>query len=156
MDVVVWPDRTAEVSQIAQIATAHQIPLTAWGAGTGLEGQAIPLKQGISLNFQRMNRVLAVHDEDFQVTVQPGILRKQLEADLARYRLMFAPDPGANATLGGMIANNAAETRTVKYGAALKALTSFSQLKRGDSVLINGASGGVGTMGIQLVKAFGG
>ncbi|MEM7115015.1 MAG: FAD-linked oxidase C-terminal domain-containing protein [Chloroflexota bacterium] len=116
-DVVVWPNSTAEVSAIAKIASAHQIPVTAWGAGTSIEGHSIPIKRGISLNFQRMNRVLAVHTEDFQTTVQPGIFRKELEAHLATYGLMFAPDPGANASIGGMIANNAAGTRTVKYGA---------------------------------------
>ena len=116
-DVVVWPNSTEEVSAIAKLASEHHIPITAWGAGTSLEGHSIPLKRGISLNFQRMDRVLAVHDEDFQVTVQPGIFRKALEAHLAPYGLMFAPDPGANASLGGMIANNAAGIRTVKYGA---------------------------------------
>ena len=116
-DVVVWPSSTEEVSAIAKLASANQIAITAWGAGTSIEGHSIPIKRGISLNMQRMNRVLAVHAEDFQATVQPGIFRKSLEAELAKYGLMFAPDPGANASIGGMIANNAAGIRTVKYGA---------------------------------------
>lgn len=116
-DVVVWPNSTVEVSAIVKIASEHQFPITAWGAGTSLEGNSIPLQKGISLNFQRMNRVVEVHAEDFQVTVQPGIFRKELEAYLAQYGLMFAPDPGANASIGGMIGNNAAGIRTVKYGA---------------------------------------
>ncbi|MFK7803998.1 MAG: FAD-binding oxidoreductase [Anaerolineae bacterium] len=116
-DYVVWPNSTAEVSAIVKVAAAHSIPITAWGAGTSLEGHSIPLQKGISLNFQRMNHVVEVHAEDFQVTVQPGIFRKELEAHLAKFGLMFAPDPGANASIGGMIANNAAGIRTVKYGA---------------------------------------
>ncbi len=116
-DVVIWPNSTEEVSAIAKIAHAHHIPMTAWGAGTSLEGHSIPIKRGISINFQRMNCVLAVHAQDFQATVQPGIFRKELEAQLAQYGLMFAPDPGANASVGGMVANNAAGIRTVKYGA---------------------------------------
>ncbi|MFT7587571.1 MAG: D-lactate dehydrogenase (cytochrome) [Cellvibrionaceae bacterium] len=116
-DFVVWPNSTEEVSAIVKIAAKYKIAVTAWGAGTSLEGHVIPLKKGISLNFQRMNRVVEMYAEDFQVTVQPGIFRKELEAHLSRYGLMFAPDPGANATVGGMIANNAAGIRTVKYGA---------------------------------------
>lgn len=116
-DVVIWPRSTEDVSQIVRLAHAESIPVTPWGAGTSLEGHAIPLKKGITLNFQRMNRVLAVYAEDFQARVQPGIFRKALEAHLAPYGLMFAPDPGANASIGGMLANNAAGIRTVKYGA---------------------------------------
>ncbi len=116
-DVVIWPESTQQVSAVVKVAAEHKIPVTAWGAGTSLEGHSIPFKKGISINFQRMNRVVEVHAEDFQVTVQPGIFRKELEAHLAPYGLMFAPDPGANASIGGMIANNAAGIRTVKYGA---------------------------------------
>jgi D-lactate dehydrogenase (cytochrome) len=85
--------------------------------GTGLEGNAIPLYGGILLTLERMNRILEVHAEDFQVTVEAGIPHKDLNAQLARYGLFFPPDPGANATIGGMLANNAAGIRTVKYGA---------------------------------------
>ena len=116
-DIVIWPQNTQEVSAIVKVAAQHKIPITAWGAGTSLEGHSIPLKKGISLSFQKMNRIIEVHAEDFQVTVQPGIFRKELEAHLAPYGLMFGPDPGANASIGGMIANNAAGIRTVKYGA---------------------------------------
>jgi D-lactate dehydrogenase (cytochrome) len=70
------------------------------------------------MSFERMNKIVAVHADDFQVTVQPGIGHKDLNAELARYGLFFAPDPGANATVGGMLANNAAGIRTVKYGAS--------------------------------------
>ncbi|HEX2906445.1 MAG TPA: FAD-linked oxidase C-terminal domain-containing protein, partial [Phototrophicaceae bacterium] len=56
--------------------------------------------------------------DDFQVTVEPGIGHKDLNAQLARYGLFFPPDPGANASVGGMLANNAAGIRTVKYGAS--------------------------------------
>jgi D-lactate dehydrogenase (cytochrome) len=64
-----------------------------------------------------MNKIIAVHADDFQVTVQPGLGYKDLNIQLARHGLFFAPDPGANASIGGMLANNAAGIRTVKYGA---------------------------------------
>ena len=49
--------------------------------------------------------------------VEPGVKYKDMNLKLARHGLFFAPDPGANATIGGMIANNAAGIRTIKYGA---------------------------------------
>lgn len=116
-DVVVWPENSAEVSAIVTYANKHHIPIVGWGAGTSLEGNTIPVKGGIVINFQRMSRILQVHHSDFQATVQPGIFYKDMNKRLARAGLFFAPDPGANASIGGMIANNAAGTRTPKYGA---------------------------------------
>ena len=116
-DVVVWPANTAEVSAIARYANEKGVPLVGWGAGTSLEGNSIPVKGGIVVDFGRMNQILTVHVEDFQVTVQPGIFYKDMNKVLARHGLFFAPDPGANASIGGMIANNAAGIRTVRYGA---------------------------------------
>ncbi len=116
-DVVVWPESTAEVSAVLRYADAHAIPVTAWGAGSSLEGNPIPVRGGIVLDLTRLNRILAVHAADFQVTVQPGLFYKDMNKELARQGLFFAPDPGANASLGGMLANNAAGIRTVKYGA---------------------------------------
>ncbi|MEM7334774.1 MAG: FAD-linked oxidase C-terminal domain-containing protein [Chloroflexota bacterium] len=116
-DVVVWPQTTAQVSQITKLANENQIAITGWGAGSSLEGNSVPLKGGIVVDFGRMNQILEVHESDFQVTVQPGIFYRDMNQQLAQYGLFFAPDPGANASIGGMVANNAAGTRTVRYGA---------------------------------------
>ncbi len=116
-DVVVWPETTAEVAAVLRYASENRLPVVPWGAGTSLEGNPIPVRGGIVLDFARMNRVVTVHAQDFQVTVQPGVLYKDLNRELGKQGLFFAPDPGANASIGGMIANNAAGIRTVKYGA---------------------------------------
>ncbi len=116
-EVVVWPQTSEQVANILRLANEERIPVTPWGVGTSLEGNPIPLYGGILLSFERMTAIIAIHAEDFQVTVQPGIGHKDLNAQLGRYGLFFPPDPGANATIGGMIANNAAGIRTVKYGA---------------------------------------
>ena len=116
-DVVVWPVSTAEVSQTLQLANEARIPVTPWGAGTSIEGNPIPVQGGILLDLSRMDQILTIHERDFQVTVQPGVLYKDMNKILARHGLFFAPDPGANASIGGMLANNAAGIRTVKYGA---------------------------------------
>jgi D-lactate dehydrogenase (cytochrome) len=116
-DLVVWPETAEHVSAVLRYANEHGLPVVPWGAGTSLEGNPIPVRGGILLDFARMNRVVAAHAQDFQVTVQPGVLYKDLNRELGKQGLFFAPDPGANASIGGMIANNAAGIRTVKYGA---------------------------------------
>jgi D-lactate dehydrogenase (cytochrome) len=95
-----------------------RMPVTAWGVGSSLEGNPVPVHGGVVLSLARMNGITAVHADDFQVTVQPGLPYKDLNLQLAPMGLFFAPDPGANATIGGMLANNAAGIRTVKYGAS--------------------------------------
>lgn len=116
-DIVVWPQNRAEVQAILRFAHEARLPVTPWGAGTSIEGNPIPMQGGIVLDLCQMNQVVGVHEQDFQVTVQPGVLYKDMNETLARSGLFFAPDPGANASIGGMIANNAAGSRTVKYGA---------------------------------------
>jgi D-lactate dehydrogenase (cytochrome) len=116
-EVVLWVEDTEQVSRVLAYANEKHIPVTAWGAGTSLEGNPIALHGGILLSFAHMNKIIAIHADDFQVTVQPGLGYKDLNLQLARHGLFFAPDPGANASIGGMLANNAAGTRTVKYGA---------------------------------------
>jgi D-lactate dehydrogenase (cytochrome) len=117
-DVVVWPQSAQQVADVLRWANTRRVPVTAWGVGTSLEGNCIPYHGGILLSLARMQRILAVHADDFQVTVEPGIPYKDMNESLKRYGLFFAPDPGANASVGGMLANNAAGIRTVKYGAS--------------------------------------
>jgi D-lactate dehydrogenase (cytochrome) len=117
-EVVVWPVEAQQVADILKFACDHTIPVTPWGVGSSLEGNPIPLHGGILLSLARMDKVLQIHADDFQVTVQAGKPYKDLNADLKNYGLFFPPDPGANATIGGMLANNAAGIRTVKYGAS--------------------------------------
>ncbi len=115
-DVVVWPQTTEEVSAIVAYANRRHIPVTPWGVGTSLEGNPLPMHKGILLDFDQMDKILAIRAEDFQVDVQAGVKYQDMNKILSRHGLFFAPDPGANATIGGMIGNNASGVRTVKYG----------------------------------------
>jgi D-lactate dehydrogenase (cytochrome) len=118
-DVVVWPLSTEEVSRVLRYASAREVPLTARGAGSSLEGNPIPVYGGIVLDLSRMDKIVAVHAEDLQVTVQPGIVYTRLNEQLKPYGLFFPPSPGGSsdvATVGGMVANNASGIYSVKYG----------------------------------------
>jgi D-lactate dehydrogenase (cytochrome) len=115
-DVVVWPKSAEEVSLIMKMANERVIPVTPWGAGTSLEGNPLAVHKGIVLDFQQMDRILSLHPDAFQVDVQPGVKYQDMNRTLSRHGLFFAPDPGANATIGGMVANNASGVSTIKYG----------------------------------------
>lgn len=115
-EAVIWPVDRSEVSAILKYANDHLIPVTGWGSGSSLEGNPIPVKKGIVLDFSKMNRILNIRTEDFQADVEPGLIYQDLNEKLRHTGLFFPPDPGARATIGGMIGNNASGTRTVYYG----------------------------------------
>jgi D-lactate dehydrogenase (cytochrome) len=115
-DAVAFPETTDEVAAIARICAAHDVPMIGWGAGTSLEGHALALRGGITVDFARMDKLLSVSAEDMTCTVQPGITRERLNEELRATGLFFPVDPGANASLGGMCATRASGTTTVRYG----------------------------------------
>jgi D-lactate dehydrogenase (cytochrome) len=137
-DVVVWPHSTEEVSSIVKWAYEKDIPITPWGVGTSLEGNPIPVHNGISIDFQEMNKILAIRQEDFQVDVQAGVIYKELNKTLGHHGLLFPPDPGAAATIGGMIGNNASGIRTVKYGSTKDCVMKLTVVLPGGDIIRTG------------------
>ncbi|MEM6596164.1 MAG: FAD-binding protein, partial [Pseudomonadota bacterium] len=115
-DAVVYPRSAEEVSEIVKICARHDCPIIPWGTGTSLEGHALALKGGITVDFAQMNQVVEVNAEDMDVRVQPGITRVALNEELRATGLYFPVDPGANASIGGMASTRASGTTTVRYG----------------------------------------
>ncbi len=116
-DAVVFVETAQEVSEIVRVASAHKVPIIPFGAGTSLEGHVNAPEGGFSVDFSRMNKVLAVHERDLDVSVQPGVSRTQLNDYIKDKGLFFPVDPGAGeATIGGMAGTRASGTTAVKYG----------------------------------------
>jgi D-lactate dehydrogenase (cytochrome) len=115
-DAVVFPQSADDVQQIVRICAKHRVPVIAFGTGTSLEGHINAPYGGVSIDFRDMNRVLAVHAEDLDCVVEPGITRKALNEYLRDRGLFFPIDPGADASLGGMAATRCSGTNAVRYG----------------------------------------
>ncbi len=151
---IIWPINTEEVSKILAWCYDQKIPVTPWGAGTSIEGNPVPIQGGLVMDLIRMDRILAVRPEDLQADVQPGVLRKSLNRAAGRHGLFFPPDPGADATIGGMIANNASGVRTVKYGATRDYVYRLKVVLPRGKVIHTGSRAYKSSSGYDLTRLF--
>ena len=153
-DIVVQPRTTEQVSEVMKIAYANKIPVTPRGAGTGLCGSAVPIKGGIVMAMQRMNKVKKVSVADLWVDVEAGCVYNDLNEELAKYGFFFPPSPGSAEAcqIGGMVANNASGMRAVKYGATRDFVMGLTFVKADGEIVRCGTRTIKDSSGYQLAR----
>lgn len=114
--LIVYPKNTEEVSGVLKIAHKYKIPIVPFSGGTSLEGQFIASRSGITIDLNRLDKILKLNDNDLDVIVQPSVSWQDLNEYLAPYGLLFGPDPGPGAQIGGMIATSCSGTNAARYG----------------------------------------
>ncbi len=118
---IVCPVDEHDVQGICQYSSSKKVPITARGAGTGLLGQS--LSPGIILDFTKhMNKIIDIDNDD--VTVQPGVVKGQLDKELKKRDKFLPPDPASSnfCTIGGMIADNSSGIHCLGYGSTISFL----------------------------------
>ena len=153
-EVVIWPQTAKEVAAVVKYANDNRFPIVGWGSGSSLEGNPIPVEGGLVLDFTEMNRILDIREEAFQADVEPGVIYQDLNEKLRHTGLFFPPDPGARATLGGMIANNASGTRTVYYGSTKDYVLRLSVVLANGEIIEIGNQASKTSSGYDLIRLF--
>ncbi|KAF1813918.1 glycolate oxidase [Eremomyces bilateralis CBS 781.70] len=114
--MIVRPASTEEVSAIMKVCHARRIPVTAYSGGTSLEGHFAATRGGVTVDFIRMDKILALNKEDLDVVVQPAVGWEALNDVIGDDGLMFPPDPGPGAMIGGMVGTGCSGTNAYRYG----------------------------------------
>src|SRR5690606_26807092 len=153
-EAVIFPRDTDEVVDAVRICNQYKVPVIPFGIGSSLEGHVLPIEGGVTLDFAEMNKVLAINAEDFTVTVQPGVIRTQLNDEIRHTGLFFPIDPGAHASIGGMAATRASGTNAVRYGTMRENVVSLKVVTANGEVIRTSSRARKSSAGYDLTRLF--
>jgi glycolate oxidase len=155
-DAVALPRSAKSVSVILRFANQNKIPVTARGGGHGYVGGCVPVRGGIVLSLERMNRILEINAKDFVAVVQPAVNTRQFQEAVEAQQLFYPPDPAsrANNFIGGNIATNAGGPRCLKYGVTRDYVLGLEVVLAGGTIVRLGSRTHKNKTGFDLHRLF--
>ncbi|MBI5575038.1 MAG: FAD-binding protein [Deltaproteobacteria bacterium] len=117
-DAVAWPLNPEEIRRTVLLANEHLFPVVPRGAGSGFSGGSLPVRGGVVISTERMDRILSIDSENLVAVVEPGVVTERLKEEAKKQGLYYPPDPASLkfCTIGGNLAECAGGMCAVKYG----------------------------------------
>jgi len=155
-DLVIRPHLTEQVSKVVSIANKHSIPICPRGVWTGLSGGAVPIKGGILMDLKNMDRIEEINARDLTVTVGPGVVTKDLQDEVAKFRLFYPPEPGSAgfSAIGGKVAECTGGMTGMKYGVTRDYVLALEIVLPDGSVINTGRKTLKSVAGYDLTRFF--
>ena len=153
-EVVLQPESAEEISKILAYCNTHYIPVTPRGAGTGLSGGALPVFGGVCLDTRRMNHILDIDSNNFQVTTEPGVITEELQNAVMEKGLFYPVDPSSRGScfIGGNVAENSGGPRAVKYGVVKDSVLNLEVVLPNGEIIWTGANTLKNSTGYNLTQ----
>ncbi|MBJ2159743.1 FAD-binding oxidoreductase [Variovorax sp. IB41] len=153
-DAVVFVQSTDEVAFVVRACARERVPVIGFGVGSSVEGHLLAVEGGVCVDFSQMNKVLAIRPGDLTATVEAGVTRGQLNAALLETGFFFSVDPGADASIGGMVATAASGTNTVRYGTMRDNLLSLTVVTANGDVVRTASQARKSSAGYNLTQLY--
>ena len=130
------------------------MPLVVRGAGTGYTGGAVPVRGGVVLSMERLNRILEIDDENLLAVVQPNVITRELQDAVEARGLFYPPDPASlkQSSLGGNVAECAGGPRAVKYGTTKRYVLALEAVLPTGEIIRTGSKAVKNVVGYDLTQ----
>jgi glycolate oxidase len=153
-DLVVLPASTSDVSALAALCNEHRVPLVVRGGGTGYTGGAVPVRGGLVVSLERMNRILEIDAHNLLAVVQPNVITGDLQDAVERLGLFYPPDPASlrESVMGGNVAECAGGPRAFKYGTTRRYVLALEAVLATGEVIRTGSKAVKNVVGYDLTQ----
>jgi FAD/FMN-containing dehydrogenase len=117
-DAIVQPASEEEAADLVRWAAENGVALTPRGRATSLYGGPVPVRGGVVVDVQRLDRILDVNAEARTATVQAGAVWEALDRHLAEHDLALRLYPTSyhRSTVGGWLAQGGAGIGSYEAG----------------------------------------